>query len=513
MTNELFPDGSERLEQMTAAMQQRIYADSMAEFVQRHAGEQPQALCVADPDEAMDYLGFWQRICEKAAALQRRGVRRGDRVLARAAQRGDFLALHFAVHLLGAVFIPVAGDLPRESFTALAEQLHADHILENSHMASPGMWSPDRLPKPSETATILYTTGTTGKSKGIVLTHRAEVAVAQNVFYGTGMEPDTVEIVPMPVSHSYGLRHVFGLLLGGRSAVLCDGVAMAEDFFSLMDRYGVNAVSLTPAAVNVLHRLAGDRLGNYADRLRYLQLGTAGVDTAMKEDLRRLLPNSRLYQYYSSTEAGCACIQDFQRRPAEGGNAAADPRRVGHPAVNAHFEIVDGERRVLRSGPGQWGHIACLGPMNMSGYDGDPELTRCTMAGGYVVSGDIGYLDDCGYLCFVGREGDIINVGGFKVAPQEVEDAAAAGGMLAECACCGEEDAVMGQIPVLYAVLKPGVSPDRTAILSSIAGRLEAYKRPGRIVFLKTLPRNALGKIQRNRCREAAEKEGANDER
>ena len=492
-----------RLREMTAAMSQRIYADSMVEFVKRYAAETPRKLCVADPDESMDYQSFCQRICEKAAALHVLGVCRGDRVLARAAQRGDFLALHFAVHTLGAVFIPIAADMPQAGMAELANQLHADLVLEDSRLTPAGRLAPGRMPEPEETATILYTTGTTGKSKGIVLSHQAEVAVAQNVFYGTEMESDTIEIVPMPVSHSYGLRHVFGLLLGGRSVVLCDGVAMTEDFFALIDRYGVNAASLTPAAVNVLRRLSGERLGSYADRLHYLQLGTAGVDSVMKDDLRRLLPFSRLYQYYSSTEAGCACIQDFQIHPDENGGSA-DPRRVGLPAVNAHFEIVDDEQHIVTSGNQEWGRIACLGPMNMTGYDGDPELSRLTIVDGYVISGDIGYLDAEGYLCFVGRAGDIINVGGFKVAPQEVEEAAMAGGMLTECACCGESDAVMGQVPVLYAVPKPGTTPDAKAVLASASGKLEAGKMPRRVVFLKALPRNALGKLQRDRCREMA---------
>ena len=507
MKNDGILDGTNQLTEMTAAMRQRLYADSMVEFVRRYARETPTKLCVADPDEAMDFQTFWRRICKKAAALRAGGVRRGDRVLARAKQRGDFLALHFAAHLLGAVFIPVAGDMPQSGISALSRQLHADWTLEDSSMAFPGEWEPDDLPNPAEVATILYTTGTTGKSKGIALTHRAEVAAAQNVFYGTGMEPDTTEIIPMPISHSYGLRHVFGLLLGGRSVVLCDGVAMAEDFFTMMDRCHVNAASLTPAAVNVLRRLSGNRLGDYADKLRYVQLGTAGVDAVMKEDLRRLLPNSRLYQYYSSTEAGCACIQDFQDSPGRAVAMEKDIRRVGFPAVNAHFEIVDEAMRPIQSSSRHWGRIACLGPMNMSGYDGDPELTQRTMPGGYVISSDIGYLDEEGYLCFVGRADDIINAGGFKVAPQEIEEAAMASGLLTECACCGEPDAVMGQIPVLYAVLKPGTAPDVTAVLSSTAEKLEARKCPRKVVFLDALPRNAIGKVQRNRCWETAEEE------
>ena len=511
MMNAKILNGADLLKEMIAAMHQRLYADSMAEFVRRHAYETPTKLCVADRTESMNYLEFWNRICEKAAALRTLGVAPGDRVLARAEQSGDFLALHFAAHLLGAVFIPAFQNMPQSALLSLAEQLHADQILEDSRLAYEGKWEPSKLPVASDTATILYTTGTTGKSKGIVLTHRAEVAVAQNVYYGTEMTSDTIEIIPMPLSHSYGLRHIFGLLLGGCSVVLCDGVAMADDFFTLMDQYHVNAASLTPAAVNVLRRLSGDRLGEYADRLHYIQLGTASVDSVMKEDLRRLLPRSRLYQYYSSTEAGCACIQNFQRDP-EKDNGKADIRRVGLPAVNAHFEIVDEKQRPIRSDSCHWGRIACLGPMNMSGYDGDTELTEQTVCGGYVISGDIGYLDEDGYLCFVGRAGDIINTGGFKVAPQEVEEAAMKCGMLSECACCGEPDDLMGQIAALYAVPKTGMSPDAAAISDSIAENLESYKLPGRIVFLSALPRNALGKVQRNRCREAAEEE-ENDKR
>ena len=253
-------DGAARLEAMCRDMRSRLYADSMAACVRRWAEQTPDRLCVADPDEAMTYGAFWQRVLEKAGALRLRGIGPGDRVLARTVQRGDFLALQFAVHLLGGVFIPAA-------------RLRPGLLLQDSRLERAEAYLPPDMPKPGDTATILYTTGTTGQSKGIVLSHRAEVAVAQNVFYGTEMEPDTVELIPMPISHSYGLRHVFGLLLGGRSAVLCDGVTMAGDFFGLMDRWGVNAVSLTPAAVNVLRRVSGDRLGRYADRLRYIRRG------------------------------------------------------------------------------------------------------------------------------------------------------------------------------------------------------------------------------------------------
>ena len=125
MIHEGVLNGTELLGEMTAAMRQRRYEDSMVAFVKKYACETPRKLCVADPDEAMNYLEFWQRICKKAAALEDCGVSPGDRILARAKQRGDFLALHFASHLLGAVFIPVSRDMPQGGLSSLSAQLHA----------------------------------------------------------------------------------------------------------------------------------------------------------------------------------------------------------------------------------------------------------------------------------------------------------------------------------------------------------------------------------------------------
>ena len=502
---------------------------SMAQILFSHARSRPQHLCVADPDEAMTYGQMALRIREKAHALEQLGIRAGDFVVAVCAQRGDYLALEFAVQELGAVFVPVEKRIPREALERVCRIVHPALVVHRPDLES-GSIEPagadvtkmDPLVSAGEAetqppgaagqlqmqlsapngeneaiATILFTTGTTGASKGIMISHRAEVAVAQNVFYGTAMEEDTVELIPTPINHSYGLRHCFGLLLGGRSIVLCDGVTMAEDFFTMIDRYQVNALSLTPAMVNILLHLTGERLGSYAGRIRYLQLGTAGVDGTMKDTLRRLLPESRLYQYYSSTEAGCACIFDFREDTSK--------RRVGRPAVNSTFTVLDDHGNEMRSDAAHWGYLACKGPMNMSGYYQDPLLTQKTVIRGYVRSGDLGYLDEEGYVCFVAREGDVINCGGNKIAPEEVEAEAMRFGNLRECALCAKEDAVLGQVPWLFIVPEEGAfcaDCDSGALLRFLSGRLERYKVPVRVVTVRRLPRNALGKLMRGRCME-----------
>lgn len=488
------------VQEMRRAMEKRICAGSMLELLFRYAKSQPGRLCIADPEGSFTYGEFAALVEKKARQLCALGVEKGDRIMAMAAQRGDYLALQFAAHRLGAVFVPLEKNLPEERVKTIREITDAKLVLKSSKLDGAEKEFCAPLPTLEETATILFTTGTTGTSKGIELSHRAEVAVAQNVFYGTEMEEDTVELIPMPVNHSYGLRHFFGLLLGGRSTVLCDGVTMAEDFFVIMDRYGVNALSLTPAAVNILLHLTGERLGTYRDRIRYLQLGTAGVDAAMKERLRKLLPHSRLYQYYSSTEAGCACIFDYR--------SDYSARRVGKPACNSLFVVMDEAGNIIESSEKNWGFLSCAGPMNMTGYYKEPALTEQTVVNGFVRSQDIGYFDAEGYLCFVGRAGDVINTGGNKVAPEEVEEAAMFYGGIRECACSGASDVFLGQVPKLYVVPEDAEHFDLTGLTQFLAGRLEAYKQPRQIVLIKAVPRNYMGKPQRGLCETAERIQG-----
>ena len=165
---------------------------------------------------------------------------------------------------------------------------------------------------------------------------------------------------------------------------------------------------------------------------------------------------------------------------------------------------MDDAGNVIESSEKRWGYLACAGPMNMTGYYGDPELTEKTVIDGFVCSQDIGYIDQDGYLCFVGRAGDVINTGGNKVAPEEVEEAAMFFGNIRECACSGANDPLLGQVPVLYVVPEePEELFDTSALASFLAKRLEAYKQPRKIVLIRAVPRNYMGKPQRGRCHTA----------
>ena len=220
----------------------------------------------------------------------------------------------FAIQLLGGIFVPIeknaaAGRLaeilgdtqavlyigkdPAKRSAALNNVMQYLGANWSQHSTSPVFmdisqaadfaYAPEDIPpfgeisfpEAQQTAEILFSTGTTGKSKGIVLTHGNDMAIAENVMCGVGMKKDNVELIPMPLSHSHGLRRTYANMVNGSAAVFSDGVTLLKKVFTLMDEYHVTAMDLSPSMLSIIFKLSKDRLGEYADRLDYIQLGSA----------------------------------------------------------------------------------------------------------------------------------------------------------------------------------------------------------------------------------------------
>lgn len=481
----------------------------MVELVARHAAEHPDKPCLIDGSQSVSYGDYWRMIYGYSEYLRREvGLRPGECVVVRAAQSIAFLASELAIQLAGGVFVPVEKVAGTDRVLEIARSTEARLFLALKPLEGGTLthlplgevpryqsaaW-PDpagvRFPDPEASSEILFTTGTTGKSKGIELSFKSEVAVAENVRSGVSMEPDNVELIPMPVNHSYGLRRYYGNILNGSTVVLMDGVVFVERLFQALDRHGVTSMALVPAALSVLIKLSKDRLGRYAGQLRYIQIGTAPLSDADKEQLCALLPGIRLYDFYGSTETGCALITEFGRRARKKGC-------IGRPTVNARLMIAGEDGAPVESSIDRPGLIALSGDMAMKGYWQEPELTRASMRGGYVYSSDLGYIDPEGDVILLGRQGDVINCGGNKISPTEIEAAALKIPAVRDCACVPQPDPVMGQVPKLFVSLNPGEPFRPSEILSALGGALEAFKVPKSIELLEEIPRSFNGKILR----------------
>ena len=485
---------------------------SVVEAVFSYSETQPEKLCLADESRSVTYLQYKDEICRMASVLENMGVKKGDRIVIEASQTIEFLAAELAMQLIGAVFVPVERNCAWEKTARMvvsAEALLAITLKKPEdtngvrHLTMAELYdeasksdalSQYTLPEAEDVSELLFSTGTTGKEKGIVISHKNNIALAENVIHGVLLQEDNVELIPSPMNHSHGLRRYYGNMVKGASVVLCTGVMNVMGFFKLMDTYKVNSIDLVPTALTVLLRLSKGKFAEYKDVLRYIQFGSAPLADGDKITIRSLLPDTHLYNFYGSTESGCICIYDF--------NGGVDkPHCIGKPAYNAKIVIVDDDRNEIESSENNTGLLASFGPMNTSGYWKDEEETRNVLFEGGIYSNDEAYYDEDGDIILLGRKGDVINVGGNKVSPDEIEDVAKKHPDVFDCGCIGIKDELKGNVPKLFVQVKKGVSFDSVSIRAHLAANLEPYKVPAIIVEIDEIPRSFNGKLLRKTLR------------
>ena len=481
--------------------------NSIVEAVFHHASKCPDRLCLADDAGKVTYRQYAEKIDRLAGFFLSQGIADGDRVVVEACQSIDYLSVELALQRIGAIFVPLEHNCAPEKLSAIAARVDAAALVacRPEGMDAPRRWSFDELaaqagaaapyagdqwPQAAAYSEILFSTGTTGKEKGILLTHANDIALAENVIHGVEMAADNVEMIPSPMNHSHGLRRYYANMVNGSTVVLLGSVMDMRRFMANMDAYGVNALDLVPAALTVVLKLSRGRLAEYRDRLRYIQFGAAPMRDADRREICRLLPETRLYNFYGSTESGCVAIYNFNRPDAK-------EKCIGKPTCNADIFFVDEARERIATSRQRTGLLSSAGGMNMAGYWRDEAETAKVMADGVVYSNDEAYLDEDGDIILLGRRGDVINVGGNKVSPDEIEDAARAFPAVADCGAIPVSDPYKGSVPKLFVQVRPGCALDTVELRSFLAGRLEAYKVPAFIETIDAIPRSFNGKLLR----------------
>ena len=307
---------------------------------------------------------------------------------------------------------------------------------------------------------------------------------------GVEMESDNVELISSPLNHSHGLRRYYANMVKGSSVVVLASVLNLIKFFGSIEQYGVTAMDLVPTALSVILKLSKTKLGDYAKQLRYIQLGAAPLMDSDKEKICALLPETRLYNFYGSTESGCIVIYNFNVENSK-------KNCIGKPACNAEILIVDENRNPIESSAENTGLLASKGAMNMSGYYEDEEETKAVLIDGIVYTNDVAYYDEDGDIILLGRQGSVINVGGKKVSPDEIENAAKQIKGVIDCGCIPVDDAMLGSVPKLFVQTRSEAKFDPVAIRNELQGMLEPFKVPKYIVWIEKIPRTFNGKLIR----------------
>jgi acyl-coenzyme A synthetase/AMP-(fatty) acid ligase len=266
-------------------------------------------------------------------------------------------------------------------------------------------------------------------------------------------------------------------LLGATLHIL-DGLKDAEAFFRVFESQGKYATFFVPANIRFLLSFDAKRFAALADRLDFIESGGAPLAHADMLQLCQLLPHTRLYNTYASTETGIIATYDFNDGECLAGC-------LGRPMPHSRIAITPE------------GLISCQGDTLMSGYLGDPELTATVLRDDTVYMSDYGHIDEQGRLHIGGRENDVINVGGFKVAPTEVEDVAMSVPGIKDCICISADHPIMGRALKLLVVMAEDTAFSKRTIARYLADRLEPYKVPMLYEQVDAVARTYNGKLNR----------------
>ena len=435
------------------------------------------------------------------------GLRSGDRVVLFGENSITFSVAYFAIHAAGGIAVPIGSDVSAESVQQLLEDCAPSLVLaENPRNASasaarllptPEQWAEsDAALEPrcsvENPADLLFTTGTTGRRKGVLLSHGNIASAATNINAFVGTSADDIEVVPIPLSHSFGLGRLRCWARIGHSLVLEPGLRNPALLYKRLVDTKATGLAIVPAGVALLRRLVGARFAEVGTHLRYLELGSAAVSPEDRRFLIDTLPTTRICHHYGLTEASRAAFCELHRDWAK-------PNSIGRPAPNVEIRIADEQGRSLPAA--EVGEILVRGGMVMQGYWQQAELTRGTLRDGWLRSGDEGWMDDDGYLYLRGRKGDLINVGGLKVAPHEIERRLCEIPGVREAACVGAPDprGVLGQ--VVKAFIVADAEPSELEIAERLRRVLPEHELPRLFERVAALPKTESGKIKRAELR------------
>jgi long-chain acyl-CoA synthetase len=454
-----------------------------------------------------------------SAALRARGIGRGDRVALHLPNTPEFITCYLGIVRTGAIAVSINPSLiqPEVSFlledsgsracftTEAGRELIDDpalpaleHVVVCEGVGRPSLndWLGESAPAatvfvdPGDPAVILYTSGTTGKPKGATLTHANVISNTWSTVHHCGYQPGDRLILFLPLFHVFGQNFVANAGLRAGAAIVLHRRFVLDKVIESIQRDGVTKFFGVPAIyINLL--AAGITPGDLGQvSYEFSAAATLPDEIGARWQSQFGRP---IFEGYGLTETSpFACYNhDFAPRPGT----------VGTAIENFELRIVDDSDQPVE--PGTWGEIVIRGPGVMQGYWKLAEQTAQALRGGWFHSGDVGTMDDDGYVSIVDRVKDMINVSGFKVWPAEVEEAFYTHPSVLEVAVYGVPDSVRGESVAAAVTMRPDHSASAGELLAHIQTRVARYKIPETIDIVPQLPKGATGKILKRELRDA----------
>ncbi len=497
-------------------------------MLERNSRKYPSRTAIVSSQERITYEVYQDHVYRMANALRRLGVKKGDRIGTLFYNSPEELITYMAIFQLGAILVPLNFRLASqeivlilensdasllvigEEFVGLINQIRKDitkvkRIVvsgqgnsEGEYLSWDDLIAVEQNEPPCETLSdddslyILYTSGTTGRPKGVVITNTNLIWNSLNGVISGVLSGDEVVYYGLPLFHGAAMGGYFATALLGGTVVLEKSFDAAKAF-SLVEKERITIIPAVPPMLIAFLDLPG-RDSYDISSLKYFSTGATIVPQAVKEKLKRRFPNVGIADSYGLTEAtGYVTIlpdKDFLRKKA----------CVGLPHAFVEIRIIDEQDRDVKTG--EVGGILVRGPNVMKEYYKNPQATAETIIDGWLHTGDMGKQDEEGYLYVVDRMKDVIISGGENIYPREIEEVLHSHQKIREAAVIGVSDDKWGEITKAVIVLKSGQILSEQDVIDFCREHLAHYKCPRHVEFVKELPRTSTGKVHKREIRE-----------
>lgn len=479
------------------------------------AARDPGKVAVVAPGRRLSYGELDAAADRVARGLAALGIERGDRVALFLPNGAPLAEALYGVLRAGAAITPLNPSMKEDKLARVLAHAEAAAVIcddQREPVAAAAAARAGKLPVVSDVASLdgghgpappgalevdlaalMYTSGSTGEPKGVMVTHGNMAFAAGSIVEYLEMGPDDRILCVLPLSFNYGLYQLLTCVRVGATLVLEPGLGLPGRVVGLLEDERITGLPGVPTVFGVLVGLDG-LAGRELPHLRFLTSAGAALPAAKVEAVRRTFPGARLYSMYGQTECTRVCYlppDQLDARPSSVG--------IAIPGTEAWVEDEEGHP----AGPDEVGELMVRGSHVMQGYWRDPAGSAAKLRPGrwpwerVLATGDLFRCDADGYLYFVGRRDDLIKSRGEKVAPREVEEVLHALPGVREAAVVGVEDALLGQAVHAHVSLVEGAAVGEADLRRGCAERLETHMVPQRVVIHADLPRTPNGKLDR----------------
>lgn len=444
---------------------------------------------IAD-EGSWSYEMLYQEVTDRAGALREWGIGAGRRIGLKVRQPEEFVLWFLALLLQGAVVVPINPAAPAEDVRRTLEKTKSGGVFDGQHPPTELVARPIAV-KPSERqgGLILLTSGSTGDPKPVGLSIQALWHTAGQVVEAHRLTPDDRGYSPLPLFHINALVVAVLGSFRAKSAIAIPDGFHASEFWHQIDQWGITWINAVPSILGVLARR--EEGPQHPERIRFIRSASAPLLEATRERVESRF-NIGVVETYGMTEASSQITADSL--PGEGGR----PGSVGKPRGIA-VRVVDAEGRVVAAG--EQGTVQIRGTGVLDPNWGPNQWARTVMDQGWYPTGDLGHVDSDGFLFLDGRSREIINRGGEKIFPREVEECLLSHPEIQDCAVVGRPHPILGEEPVAFLVAVDENALSVSGLDEWADARLARFKQPAAYYVVKSLPKGSTGKVARQDLR------------